>query len=234
MRLLPRRKHPLLTRLYYRLVRGHYANDLLLQLQLDARRESVEYIKANMRAATICEGRPALHRLAFEHARLEGLVIELGVKAGGTIRGIAAMTPHAVHGFDSFLGLPEDWAGTSLRKGKFSTGGRLPNVPPNVILHAGWFDRTLPEFVQAQRGPIAFMHVDCDLYSSTRTAFEVLGHWIVPGTVLVFDEYFNYPNWREHEYRAFQEFVAANAIRYRYLGLVSRGGSVAVSIEARG
>jgi len=233
MGLLRRRKTPVLTRLYNRLVRAQLARDLLLDLQLEAKRESLAYLQAHMRDAIICDERGALHRLAIEHATIDGLFLELGVKSGGSIRGIARQTTRMVHGFDSFQGLPEDWAGTALRRGKFSTGGRLPRVPANVTLHAGWFEHTLPVFVGEARGPIAFMHVDCDLYSSTRTALDVLGHWLVAGTVLVFDEYFNYPNWRQHEFRAFQEFVCAQAVRYRYLGFAARAGCVALRIEAR-
>ncbi|MCC7412688.1 MAG: class I SAM-dependent methyltransferase [Gammaproteobacteria bacterium] len=229
-----RRKPPVLTRLYNRLVRGQFARDLLLDLQLEAKRESVAYVKAHMRSASVCDSREALHRLALERVEVDGLYLEFGVKKGGSIRGIAARTRAIVHGFDSFEGLPEDWAGTSLRKGKFSTGGRLPKVPANVTLHPGWFDDSLPRFAAEHAGPVAFMHVDCDLYSSTRTVFANLGARLVPGTVIVFDEYFNYPNWQEHEFRAFQEFVAAQAVRYDYLGFVARAGCVAVRITGRG
>ena len=55
-------------------------------------------------------------------------------------------------------------------------------------------------------GPVAFLHLDVDRYSSTRTVLELLGDRIVPGTVIAFDEFFNYPGWREGEYRAFNEF----------------------------
>lgn len=246
MGILRRLLTPLVDLAYQRGVHGAWSKDLLLALQLQARRESVAYIGEHMREALIAGSRARLHRLAMERIggtgsedgdrrlRAEGLYLEFGVKKGATLRGIAAMTPHTVHGFDSFEGLPEDWAGTALARGKFSTGGRLPKVPANVELHVGWFDDTLPAFVATHPGPVAFMHVDCDLYSSTRTIFEHLGERLVPGSVIVFDEYFNYPNWQQHEYRAFQEFVHARAVRYRYLGFVARGGSVAVRITGTG
>ena len=53
---------------------------------------------------------------------------------------------------------------------------------------------------------------------------------MIPGTVILFDEYFNYPNWEAHEYKAFQEFVAAKAIAYRYLAFARQ--QVAVRIES--
>ena len=35
-----------------------------------------------------------------------------------------------------------------------------------------------------------------------------------PGTVILFDEYFNFPNWERHEFKAFQEFVEKYGIKY--------------------
>ncbi len=229
-----KRRSPWLRRIYRKLVRSNYAKDLQLALQLAARDESVAYVKEHMAPAIVCSDRHALHRLAMDHAPENGLVLELGVKNGGSIRDIAAMTRRTVHGFDSFQGLPEDWAGTPMRRGKFSTGGKIPKVPANVRLHPGWFQESLPLFIERHPDSIAFMHIDCDLYSSTETAFACLGAHIVVGSVLVFDEYFNYPNWREHEFRAFHEFVDAHAIEYEYLGFASQAGCVAVKVTALG
>jgi hypothetical protein len=50
----------------------------------------------------------------------------------------------------------------------------------------------------------------------------------------MFDEYYNYPNWREHEYRAWQEFVAARKIKYRYTGFSTMRYHAAVQITAIG
>ena len=54
----------------------------------------------------------------------------------------------------------------------------------------------------------------------------------MPGTVIVFDEYLNYPGWQNHEFKAFQEFVKANNVRYTYLGYARQ--QVAVRIDAIG
>jgi hypothetical protein len=122
-----------------------------------------------------------------------------------------------LHGFDSFQGLPERWSGFSLGSAAFNVNGRLPRVPANVRLHPGWFDASLPPWLAEHPGPVAFIHVDCDLYSSTRTAFELLADRMQVGTVILFDEYFNYPNWRNHEHRAFQEHVQKHGVTYEYL-----------------
>lgn len=120
-----------------------------------------------------------------------------------------------MHGFDSFQGLPEAWGKNP--RGAYSTGGELPAVPDNVRLHAGWYVDTLPRFVADHDGPVRFLHVDCDLYSSTKTVFDTLAERIVPGTVIVFDEYFCTARWREDEHRALQEAVERNSWSHRYL-----------------
>ena len=77
---------------------------------------------------------------------------------------------------------------------------------------------------------MAFLHIDCDLYSSTQTIFNLLSDRIVPGTVILFDEYFNFPNWENHEFKAFQEFVAEKGVKYTYLGFARQ--QVAVRIDS--
>jgi hypothetical protein len=46
----------------------------------------------------------------------------------------------------------------------------------------------------------------------------------------VFDEYLNYPGWRDHEFRAFQEFVAETGRQYEYLSVVPSHQQVAVIV----
>ncbi len=125
--------------------------------------------------------------------------------------------------------MPEAWR-PGFEQGAFRRTD-LPEVAGNVDLVVGWFDQTLPGFLAERPGePVALLHVDCDLYSSTRTVFSQLGERIVAGTVIVFDEYFNYPGWRAHEYQAFQEFVRERGLRYEYLGLVPGNQQVAVRV----
>jgi hypothetical protein len=104
-----------------------------------------------------------------------------------------------------------------------------PSVRPNVILHKGWFDKTLPQFRQDYPQRIAFLHLDADLYSSTKTVFDLIGDRIVPGTIIAFDEFFNYPNWQnDGECRAFREFAASKKISFEYLGYANTQLSVKI------
>lgn len=145
-----------------------------------------------------------------KHIPVTGLVLEFGVFSGQSINKISrALTPQPVFGFDSFEGLPEDWdvGNTVIKADAFDLKGSLPQVELNAILIKGWFDQTLPHFIKLFPDPIRLLHVDCDIYSSTRTIFQLLGDRIVPGTVIVFDELINYPTYDEGEWKAFYELV---------------------------
>jgi hypothetical protein len=226
-----RRRMPLSERLYRRFFLKYHGRYLLTELQDRARRQSADYVAAYMAEALIFADRWDLLGYAAAQAPSRGLMLEFGVADGGSLRHLARTTSRELHGFDSFEGLPDDWSGTFERKGKFGRGGRLPEVPPSVTLHKGWFDDTLPRFLAAHPGePVAFAHVDCDIYASTVTVLRELGPRLEPGSVLVFDEYFNYPNWQRHEFRAFQEFVRDTGFSYAYLGFAQKNGHVAVRL----
>lgn len=188
------------------------------EMQKVALGESVDYIRGNMKTAIGVYTPRQVLDIAFRRVPDNGHFLEFGVYRGGTIRYIAQRyREKTIHGFDSFEGLPEGWAGYNMDKGTFSLAGKLPKVPKNVKLHPGWFNDTLPIWLNANPGPLAFVHIDCDLYVSTKAVFDLIAPRIQAGTIIVFDEYLGYPNWRDHEFKAFQEFVTRHQVRYEYL-----------------
>jgi hypothetical protein len=157
-----------------------------------------------------------------------GLWLEFGTYKGRSINVISTRTELTVYGFDSFEGLPEDWYSdiNFCKKGALNLNGILPKVNPNVHLIAGWYENTVPEFVKqlpSDVDKISFMHIDCDLYSSTKTVFDNLKHLIKPGTVIMFDEYWYNYRWEEHEYKAFQELAKECNLNYKYIANTPRG-----------
>ena len=143
--------------------------------------------------------------------------MEFGVYKGASIRHIAKKRPDkTIHGFDSFYGLAEDWVTNPAET--FSLDGKLPSVPSNVRLHQGYFDQSLPKWLEEHPDPMAFVHIDCDLYSSTVTVLDCLKDRFQPGTVIVFDDYFNFHNWKLDGHKAFCEFVRQEKITFNYLG----------------
>jgi hypothetical protein len=196
-------------------------------LREEALRETVCYIKDHMVDAMGVESAREVLLAGLRQIEVEGAYLEFGVFRGGTIRFIAdRVRPKLIHGFDSFEGLPSSWTGDSFN---FDARGRLPRVPKNVQLHRGWFTDTLPKWVEDHSGPVAFLHVDSDLYESAACVFDHLGDRIVPGTVVVFDEYFNYPQWRQHEFRAWKEFIDRCKIGYEYLAYARQQVAVVVT-----
>ena len=193
-----------------------------------AREDSARFANANLQSVQSFVDRNAQLAFSIEQARGNGLFCEFGVFTGATINFIASRTKAKVHGFDSFEGLPEKWR-EGFDKSSFQMNG-LPRVQENVILHKGWFDQSVPVFAAQYRDSIAFMHMDADLYSSTKTVFDLLGNRIVSGTVIVFDELLNYPGWQNGEFRAFQELVQQRHLKFDYIGRVPNAGQVAVKI----
>jgi len=179
--------------------------------------------------------RPML-QLAMDAASLEGgLILELGVWHGISLRMTASNWPdEQVHGFDTFTGLPEAWGSPEKggeAAGAYSTFGAMPaDLPQNVQLHAGLFSETLPGFIKEHPGPIRFMNIDCDLYSSTKDIFDEVSERIVPGTVIIFDEYLMTPSWQDDEFKAFQEAVAKHGWTYEYLAFSIMTGQAIVRI----
>jgi len=157
---------------------------------------------------------------------VSGRIVECGVYHGLTINFLAGKLSRTIHGFDSFVGLPESWKpGESA--GSYSTGGKQPITRPNVVLHTGWFEDTLPGFAEDCDESIALLHVDCDLYSSTRTVLEYLGDFLAPGSLLVFDDFLSYADYQDHEFRAAHEYFRTCPDAFELVGAVLLGRAVA-------
>jgi hypothetical protein len=205
------------------------AQNIELERQRRALAATVDLVESSFGKARVLHNREAVLRLALAEVdrNRPGLYLEFGVYKGTSINLIASVTQSTVHGFDSFEGLPEDWR-DGHDKGEFRVAA-LPIVRSNVTLHKGWFSDTLPPFLDKERASVCFLHVDCDLYSSTKTVFSSLADRLLPGTIIVFDEYFNYPGWQEGEYKAFMEFVAEGR-HFEYLAYNCRSEQVAVRL----
>lgn len=202
--------------------------DLLFAAERDAAADSAKFALEHMPTAqTFADPHATLHH-SLSLMEIDGLVLEFGVYTGTTLKIIAAAADgREVYGFDSFTGLPEDWR-TGFSAGAFGVD-QLPDVPGAELI-AGWFDDTLPGFMAEHPGPVSFLHVDCDLYSSTKTVLEHVGPRLRAGSVVLFDEYFNYQGWRDHEHKAWLEYVAETGIEFSYEGYTTDHEQVIVKI----
>ncbi|MEV8436469.1 class I SAM-dependent methyltransferase [Actinosynnema sp. NPDC051121] len=202
--------------------------DLVFAGERDAAADSARFVLEHMPTVPTFPDPHATLRHALSLVATSGMALEFGVYTGTTLKIIAStLTEGGVYGFDSFVGLPEDW-----RSG-FSEGAFRVEEPPEVPgaeLVAGWFDQTLPGFLAEHDGPVAFLHVDCDLYSSTKTVLDLVGPRLREGSIVLFDEYFNYHGWREHEHKAWVEYVESSGIEFRYEGYTHNHEQVIVRV----
>ena len=188
------------------------------KIRIDSVNETVAYINKNMLQAPSFYTAKQLLDYALQQIDKPCLALEFGVYYGGSINYIAKKLPESkIIGFDSFEGLPSSWTGNSGSQ-FFNTQGAIPKVKKNVELIKGWFNESIPKINYSNYPELRFIHIDCDLYDSTFDIFQYLGSNIKSGCIIVFDEYFGYPGWKNHEFKAFQEWVAAKNINYKYIG----------------
>lgn len=156
----------------------------------------------------------------------DGLVMEFGVAVGSSLHEIAYAVPQkTVYGFDWFKGLPEDWCPEHPR-GSYSCP--IPIVPLNTKLVIGLFQDTLKPFLEEYPEPVGFVHIDCDLYSSTLFVLKTIGERL-DGAIVAFDEIrgmSDQPQCEEHEGRAFAEFLADRKFTAEHLGDQHSYGSI--------
>jgi Methyltransferase domain len=206
-----------------------HGTNLIQVAEYLATADSAAYCTEHMLKSELAGDDFRLLARAVDWCSVDGMILEFGVASGRTINHLADLCPdHTVFGFDWFQGLPETWR-PGFGRGRFAN--HVPIVRPNVVLVEGLFEQTLADFLANRPEPVALLHIDCDLYSSTRFALNTLATRIGLGTIIVFDEYFNYPGWRKHEFKAFAEFVADHDLTYDYLGFVPTHQQVCVRIS---
>ncbi len=125
--------------------------------------------------------------LATNH--LPGETAELGVYLGGVSRLILHYSPAAHHAFDTFAGIPtDDQEAGGHQAGEFAAGlddVRAYLASDRVRFHVGEFPATTPDAGERYR----FVHLDGDTYQSTAAGLDYFGPRMVPGGVIVLDDY---------------------------------------------
>jgi hypothetical protein len=206
------------------LIPGNKIRSVVTLVNENAVKRSADFAEQNFNSAIIFEDRKALWKYCLEKSELikrtdNSLILEFGVWKGESINFFADAVPRStVYGFDSFQGLQENWYGYSMVKNSFNLNGRFPSVRKNVVLIPGWYDKTLSKFILEHSGAsISVLHLDSDTYTPTKFVLKSLKDSISKNTIIIFDEFFGYPNWEQHEYLAWVEFVKEYQIDFRYI-----------------
>jgi hypothetical protein len=136
-----------------------------------------------------------LYQLARHASGLPGSFAEIGVFRGGTAHLLAEVCDKAgkkLHLFDTFAGMPEtdvdrdllgagDFANTSLAEVKRFLA---PHTSP--VFHQGEFPGTAGPVEGEQ---FSLVHCDADIASSVQACCDFFYPRLVPGGVIVFDDY---------------------------------------------
>ncbi len=155
-----------------------------------------------------------------------GLVLDFGVAEGHSTLQIAANVPpgQVVHAFDAFEGLRNPWSKTDVPPNAIDMGGVVPEAllaVKNVVCHVGWVEETLPKFLRENPGSnFSLIHLDMDVYPPTDFVLKTLATQLNRGCVVVFDDYFDFPGWRNHSHKALTENLPR--LSYEVLGVSSR------------
>ena len=179
--------------------------------------ETVEYITSDMSEALIRKDAFEVLTFASKRGHPRRVVPRVRGALGRHDQPHRATLPRqTVHGFDSFEGLPAPWSGYTLDAGAFSgegtpDGRRQRRTARRMVRrHVAGLSRIARR--RRRLRPHRLRHLQLGKDDPRQLAPRVR-----PGTIIVFNEYFNYPNWKQHEFRAFQEFCTANRVEYRYL-----------------
>jgi len=189
----------------------------------EARRESAEFCRPHLESALLLDDEDALRRFVISKTPSAGLILEFGVYQAHSLNLFANYCKkkgdgRTLYGFDSFEGLEEEWFGHFSSAADFDLGGALPKVEENVKLFKGWIDKTLPEFLASTSELIALVHIDIDTYTPAKLILEYLNDRLVSGSIILFDDFYGYPNWQNGEYRAFIEVLGERNIEFIAFG----------------
>lgn len=138
-----------------------------------------------------------LHLFAKESANLPGEVAELGVYRGAGSRIIyeAINKKKKFYLFDSWEGLPqtdaagdENWDEGELQEADIDEVKKLLHEDDFIFIQ-GFFPQSLETFDMPADEKFSFVHMDMDLYTSTKDALDYFYPRMVQGGMIIIDDF---------------------------------------------
>ena len=198
---------------------------LKLKLQEDLVEETYNHFKEHLKNSLIFDDVKKIREYAIKTSLLndknkEYYYLEFGVFKGITTNFFSKYLSK-LYCFDRFEGLKEDWAGTSEFIGNMSLDKKIPKLNTNVEPIVGWVEDTLDDFLKKHSPKINFVHLDMDTYSPTKFTLEKIKPYLVKNSIIIFDELYNNPGWREGEFKALKEVFNENEFKYKAFNITS-------------
>ena len=210
---------------------GYYAYEKFINEELNA---SYEYFKKYFYTSIFLPEDKlrdyALKRALKNDPDEKCLYLEFGVYTGKSTNFFSKRLKKNLYGFDSFEGFNEDWLGHSHSEGEFSLNKQIPKLNSNVLLEIGWVQETLPNFLKKNENPkINFVHMDMDTYKTSKFILENIKPYLVDGSIICFDELYNYEGWSVGEFKALTETFKEN--EYIYKCFSNNGAQVVIEYK---
>lgn len=207
------------------------------ELYLDTvSRESYEIFKDEFKNSYVFTDDESIRTFAINEAikkfSKEKLFLEFGVYKGNSINLFAKYLKNIdakIYGFDSFVGLKDEWITNNFHaKGHFNLNKNKPKIFSNIELIDGWVEDTIDNFIEKNiEKKIGFVHFDMDTYSSTKLILEKIKKYLEPGAIILFDEFYGFPNWEKYEFKAFKE-VFSNK-EFKYIAFANRQACIRIN-----
>lgn len=138
-----------------------------------------------------------------ERMGIPGDFVECGVYRGGSAGVLAYEAMRSKVGrrlwlYDAFAGMPAaselddeysssiegQFVGSEAQTRRIMQRLNIPQERFKIVV--GWFEDTLP---QAEKPPIALLHVDCDFYDPVKLSLQTFYNCVEPGGYIVFNDY---------------------------------------------
>lgn len=159
----------------------------------------------------------------------ENFYLEFGVHKGISLNLFSKhLKDKKIYGFDGFVGLKEDWVGTSGGL-HLDEKGKIPKLRKNAIPVKGWIQDTLEPFID-EKGvkKIIFANIDVDTYETTKFILQKIKPFLCNGSIIIFDEIYNFPAWKVGEYKALTEEFDES--EYKFFAFAADGKQAVIEI----
>ncbi len=207
----------------------------IFYLEMDSMRQSSKFINNHLHTASLFTSKKGgLWPYLIDQLRtsqVQGFWFEFGVRGGVSAKYFAPFAQrfaidNTYHGFDSFMGIRDQWASVNEPAGSFSLQGIPPVEPPGCKWTVGWIEESLGPFLESHTGNVSFAHFDFDVYEPTRYALQLIKSRLCSGTIIVFDEFHGYPGWLLHEKRALEEVLSSS--EYEFIAFSRKQAAVRI------
>jgi len=179
------------------------------QAHLDKLNSSVFAVELLQNAIGMQDFSRVIHvcHYVLETQDLPGDMVEFGCYKGDTAKLMSFLSHKTLYVFDSFDGLPQSVENVpgemKMPIHEFSenftkSGIRMPYI------RQGWFRDLTPEHLPEK---ISFAHLDGDLYDSTLDALKLIYDRLVPGAIVLIDDYGHDKYWTGVEKAATEFFM---------------------------